>query len=242
MTSHQHEIEDHDRGLLFDMQQLAGRRHALALFGGTALAALAGCSTRARTGASASSSTASAAGGSGTDVGVIPQETADPYPADGDTPMEGAAVCLRHCNRDGQYSMYDRAVADENYLRGLQASAADGSVTCTSIFPACYSGRRPHIHFEVQIALPENACSAVYATTGYEQSVSNMTRVSLTGDNVFGDDGGISQPATMSGSVSAGYTAALMGASDRLTRAGEARAPEAARLKATAPPADHPVR
>ena len=146
--------------------------------------------------------------------------------ADDDTPVEGAAVYLWHCNRDGAYSMYDRSVADENYLRGVQTSAADGTVTFTSIFPACYAGRWPHVHFEVyksldeataagqilatsQLALPGDVCSTVYATTGYEQSVSNLSRVSLTRDMVFGDDGGVSQLATMTGSVSGGYTAAL---------------------------------
>ena len=99
-------------------------------------------------------------------------------------------------------------------------------VTFTSIFPACYSGRWPHIHFEVyaslsdatssgpivktsQIALPKEACEAVYATPGYEQSVANLSQVSLAGDNVFGDDGGIHQLATMSGDPTGGYTAAL---------------------------------
>jgi protocatechuate 3,4-dioxygenase beta subunit len=267
----EHEIEDHDRGLLFDVQRLVGRRRALALFGGTALAALAGCAT-ATTGTSTATTVASSAAGAAAvgDVAVIPQETAGPYPADGsngknvlsesgvvrsdirssfgsstttaegvpltirltlvkadgDTPVEGAAVYLWHCNRDGQYSMYDRAVTDENYLRGVQASAADGTVTFTSVFPACYSGRWPHIHFEVytsvdeataagqilsttQLALPKDTCSTVYATTGYEQSVSNLARVSLARDMVFGDDGGVSQLATMTGDVSGGYTAAL---------------------------------
>ena len=37
----------------------------------------------------------------------------------------------------------------------------------------------------------------------------NASQVSLAGDNVFGDDGGIHQIATMSGSVADGYTAAL---------------------------------
>jgi protocatechuate 3,4-dioxygenase beta subunit len=263
-----HEVEDHDRGLLFDMQRLVGRRRALAVLGGTALAALAGCAANSSGTSSASSS--SAAPGTVGDVDVIPRETAGPYPADGsngknvltesgvvrsdirssfgsstttaegvpltirltlveadgDTPIEGAAVYLWHCNRDGQYSMYDRAVADENYLRGVQSSAADGTVTFTSVFPACYSGRWPHIHFEVyasvdeataagrilatsQLALPEGTCSTVYATSGYEQSVSNLSRVSLTRDMVFGDDGGISQLATMTGDVTSGYTAAL---------------------------------
>jgi hypothetical protein len=57
-------------------------------------------------------------------------------------------------------------------------------VTFTSIFPAAYSGRWPHVHFEVypslkaattasgklrtsQMALPEAACRQVYATEGY---------------------------------------------------------------------------
>ncbi len=49
----------------------------------------------------------------------------------------------------------------------------------------------------------------MYATSGYEQSVRNVSQVSLASDNVFGDDGGIHQIATMSGSVADGYTAAL---------------------------------
>jgi protocatechuate 3,4-dioxygenase beta subunit len=267
------EVEDHDRGLLFDVQRLVGRRQALAVLGGTALAALAGCtaSTSGTSNATTASSSAAAGGtASAADVDVIPEETAGPYPADGsngknvlsesgvvrsdirssfgsstttadgvpltirltlveadgDTPVEGAAVYLWHCDRAGQYSMYDRAVADENYLRGVQASGADGTVTFTSVFPACYSGRWPHIHFEVyrsvdeataagqllatsQVALPEATCATVYATTGYEQSVRNLARVSLTQDMVFADDGGVSQLATMSGDVSGGYTAAL---------------------------------
>jgi hypothetical protein len=36
-----------------------------------------------------------------------------------------------------------------------------------------------------------------------------MARTTLKSDNVFGDDGGIHQLATISGSVSAGYAAGL---------------------------------
>ena len=99
-------------------------------------------------------------------------------------------------------------------------------MTFTSIFPACYSGRWPHIHFEIypslelatneankiatsQIALPQDACDAVFATDGYTQSVRNLAQVSLTSDMVFGDDGGAAQLGTISGSVSDGYTVAL---------------------------------
>jgi protocatechuate 3,4-dioxygenase beta subunit len=145
--------------------------------------------------------------------------------ASGDA-VEGAGVYLWHCDRDGRYSLYSQGVTGENYLRGAQEAGADGTVTFTSIFPACYSGRWPHIHFEVyaslsdatssgpivktsQIALPKEACEAVYGTPGYEQSVANLSQVSLAGDNVFGDDGGIHQLATMSGDPAGGYTAAL---------------------------------
>ena len=111
-------------------------------------------------------------------------------------PLAGAAVYLWHCDRDGNYSMYSDAAADENYLRGVQEADDTGLVTFSSIFPACYQGRWPHIHFEVypslelatdeqnkiatsQIALPQDACETVYATAGYEQSVRTLGQVSL---------------------------------------------------------------
>lgn len=140
--------------------------------------------------------------------------------------LVGAGVYLWHCDRDGAYSLYSDGLEEVNYLRGVQATDETGTVRFTSVYPACYSGRWPHIHFEVysdvanavasgpivktsQIALPEEANAQVYATAGYEQSVRNVSRVSLAGDNVFGDDGGIHQIATMSGSAAAGYTAVL---------------------------------
>ncbi|WP_363550669.1 intradiol ring-cleavage dioxygenase [Microbacterium sp. LWH12-1.2] len=140
--------------------------------------------------------------------------------------LVGAGVYLWHCDRDGNYSLYSDAAKDENYLRGVQETDDTGTVRFTSIYPACYDGRWPHIHFEVyrdvasavatgpivktsQIALPEESNAAVYATGGYEKSVTNASRVTLAGDNVFGDDDGIHQIATMTGGVSQGYTAAL---------------------------------
>lgn len=144
--------------------------------------------------------------------------------SNGCVPFAGAAVYLWHCDRAGDYSLY--TITDQNYLRGVQEADDDGVVTFTSIFPACYSGRWPHIHFEVypslavatddvneiatsQVALPEDACTTVYATAGYEQSVRNMQQVSLANDNVFGDDGGARQLGTVSGSVEAGYVVEL---------------------------------
>ncbi|HEX8495666.1 MAG TPA: hypothetical protein VF661_00615, partial [Actinomycetales bacterium] len=60
-----------------------------------------------------------------------------------------------------------------------------------------------------QVALPKDSCDAVYATTGYESSVRTLAQVSLDSDNVFGDDGGASQLATVTGDVGAGYTVSL---------------------------------
>ncbi|MFC4627015.1 intradiol ring-cleavage dioxygenase [Promicromonospora alba] len=142
---------------------------------------------------------------------------------DAGTPVAGAAVYAWHCDREGRYSMYD--ITDQNYLRGVQEADADGKVTFTSIFPACYPGRWPHIHFEVypsladatsatnrmrtsQLALPQAVSEAVYATAGYEQSVANLQGVSLDSDMVF-SDGYALQMAKTSGSVDQGYTATL---------------------------------
>ena len=142
-------------------------------------------------------------------------------------PMTAAAVYVWHCDQAGNYSLYSQAASAENYLRGVQATDGSGVVTFQSIFPACYSGRWPHIHFEVysnleaatneankiatsQVALPKDACDLVYATDGYAQSVTNLGQVSLASDNVFGDDGGIHELGTVAGSVADGMTVSLI--------------------------------
>jgi protocatechuate 3,4-dioxygenase beta subunit len=146
--------------------------------------------------------------------------------ANGCAPLAGAAVYAWHCDKDGKYSMYDAGLKNENYLRGVQEADANGQVTFRTVFPGAYSGRWPHIHFEVfesmdnataagqvlavsQIALTDAAGKEVYASAGYESSARNFPRTTLTSDNVFGDDGGIYQLATMTGSVSGGFTAGL---------------------------------
>jgi protocatechuate 3,4-dioxygenase beta subunit len=271
-----HELEDHDRGLVFDLSTLDRRQVLKVLgFGGlnVGLFTIIGCGPGAATGApsaSASASANAASSATGASCAVIPEETAGPFPGDGSNgpdvlsesgvvrsdirssfgssttvatgipltinvtvqdsgadcaPLAGAAVYLWHCDQGGNYSMYSQAVANENYLRGVQAADDNGLVTFQSIFPACYSGRWPHIHFEVypsldmatdeankiatsQIALPQDACELVYATDGYSQSVSNLQQVSLDSDNVF-RDGVTQQMGTITGSVDQGMTVAL---------------------------------
>jgi protocatechuate 3,4-dioxygenase beta subunit len=146
--------------------------------------------------------------------------------ANGCAPFAGAAVYIWHCDIDGKYSMYSQGVTNENYLRGVQESDEDGRLRFLSIFPAAYSGRWPHIHFEVypslasatsarnkiatsQLALPEDVCDAVYATGGYSASLRNMARTSLATDNVF-RDGATQETPSVTGNVTDGYVASFV--------------------------------
>ncbi|WP_369272240.1 intradiol ring-cleavage dioxygenase [Streptomyces sp. R11] len=141
------------------------------------------------------------------------------------TPKKGAAVYIWHCDRAGDYSLYSEGVTDENYLRGVQETDDKGQVTFRSIFPGCYAGRWPHIHFEVygsladataatsitntsQLAFPKDVCETVYATDGYDESVRNLSSLSLETDGIF-SDGYEQQLAATKGSAAEGYTATL---------------------------------
>ena len=141
--------------------------------------------------------------------------------------LEGFAVYLWHCDRGGDYSLYSTAVINQNYLRGVQASDADGMVEFTTIFPGCYSGRMPHIHFEIyrslavatdashciktsQLAFPTDVCNVVYQQAeGYTASIRNFAQISFASDNVF-SDGTTTQMSTVTGSLTEGYTATLV--------------------------------
>jgi len=139
--------------------------------------------------------------------------------------VTGATVYLWHCDRNGNYSMYSSSISAENYLRGVQAADADGYVTFLTIFPGCYDGRMPHVHFEVypnlatsttasnriktsQFTFPLATLNTVYTATGYATSVQNLARISYASDNVF-SDGTALQMASMSGDIVNGYVAEL---------------------------------
>lgn len=275
------DLENHDRGLDYDLPRLLHRRGMLKLVAGVGLASaglitLGACASDTGTADATPSGGRPPGGGPGgapeptrtsdTANGELPEETGGPFPGDGSnganvlnqsgivrgditssfgssttraegvpldiamtindfaknkSPLAGGAVYVWHCDREGRYSLYSQGVTGENYLRGVQEADDRGQVRFTTIFPACYSGRWPHIHFEVypslgkvtnnankiatsQMALPEATCQAVYATSGYEQSRSNMGRVSLDADNVFRDGYDLQLP-TVTGDPSGGY-------------------------------------
>ncbi|HSB86808.1 MAG TPA: intradiol ring-cleavage dioxygenase [Ilumatobacteraceae bacterium] len=143
-------------------------------------------------------------------------------------PLPGAAVYLWHCDATGLYSLYSQGATNENYLRGVQEADASGLVTFTSIYPGCYAGRWPHIHYEVypslaaatnatnklatsQLALTKEASAAVYATDGYPDSTRNLAQVSIATDNVFSDGAELETPA-ITGTVDTGYQILLTAA------------------------------
>jgi protocatechuate 3,4-dioxygenase beta subunit len=142
-------------------------------------------------------------------------------------PLAGYAIYLWHCSREGLYSMYSNGVTDEDYLRGVQETDSEGKVTFQTVFPACYSGRWPHVHFEMypslavatdaankihtsQLAMPKDVCDTVFGSVeGYSQSVTNLAQITLETDNVF-RDGVTEQMATVTGNTTDGYLATLV--------------------------------
>jgi protocatechuate 3,4-dioxygenase beta subunit len=254
MTQHD-DHHDHDLGFAHDLPMMLGRRRLLALMGGVGLVSLTGGAAAALECAALPWETAGPYPADGTNVkdgqvvnaltqeGVIRQDlrtsfgTLTPVAdglqldveltlvnADGCTPLEGYAIYLWHCDTTGNYSLYD--ITEANYLRGVGVADAEGKVRFTTIFPGCYDGRWPHMHFEVfesvsaavsgeasvltaQIALPEADCAAVYAADGrYSNGTANLGRISLTSDMVFSDNSAdeiAQQTLVMTGDPVAGY-------------------------------------
>jgi protocatechuate 3,4-dioxygenase beta subunit len=141
-------------------------------------------------------------------------------------PLGGMAVYVWQCDAEGIYSIY--AAQDRNYLRGVGISDDQGVVRFTTVFPACYPGRWPHIHFEIfssaemavsgktalltsQFALPEAECRAVYAANPlYAASEGTLERVSLARDGIFRDSSEAelaAQLLVLEGDATAGYRA-----------------------------------
>ncbi len=113
------------------------------------------------------------------------------------------AVYIWHCDAPARYSLYD--LPEQNYLRGVQFADLDGKLKFRTIFPGCYPGRWPHIHFEVfrdlndqssirdsllvsQFALDRASSEAIYQMEAYGSSAKNLAPLSLDRDIVFRDN------------------------------------------------------
>ena len=75
-------------------------------------------------------------------------------------PVAGASVKIWHTNYEGIYSGQtpnpgmcndnNATYIAENFMRGVQTTAADGTVFFDTCFPGWYNGRAVHIHFQVK--------------------------------------------------------------------------------------------
>lgn len=143
----------------------------------------------------------------------------------GCAPLAGYAIYIWQCDRDGNYSLYSPGLTDQNFLRGVQVSDANGGMAFTTVYPGCYPGRVPHVHLEIyrslaaagtaanrirtsQFTFPAAVSNAVYATPAYSASVANMAAINFATDMVF-RDGFAQQMVSITGNVMDGYVATL---------------------------------
>lgn len=148
--------------------------------------------------------------------------------------LAGYAIYIWHCDANGNYSMYSSGYTKDTFLRGMQVTDSNGEATFTSVFPGCYDGRIPHIHFEVykslsvatkvtnvskisQLTFPIATMSEVYYNrSDYSKSLTNYKKnkyesLGFSADNILEDAATSSQLASInSGSYSSGYRASLV--------------------------------
>jgi protocatechuate 3,4-dioxygenase beta subunit len=142
-------------------------------------------------------------------------------------PMAGHAIYIWQCDALGRYSIYD--VANASYLRAVGVTDTAGKAVFNTIFPGCYRGRFPHVHFEVyatlekatsyknrlltsQIAMPADACHAIYASRRYGASAANFASMRVERDEVFAQSTPsqiAAQTLMVTRAVSGGYKGAL---------------------------------
>ncbi len=169
---------------------------------------------------------------------VTPSETAGPYPSltdffrsdiregkEGTTltltvkvvntnnncaAVPNAQVEIWHCDVGGNYSQYG-SVANQTFLRGIQTTDANGTVTFTTIYPGWYQGRATHIHVEAtingrsvkvsQMAFPESVNNTVHSAGVYSSRGTNP--MANASDGIFADSLA-SELVTPNGSVEYG--------------------------------------
>src|SRR5215470_346142 len=74
------------------------------------------------------------------------------------TPLSGAQVDIWHCDATGSYSdVSANNTVGQKFLRGYQATDANGVARFTTIYPGWYSGRTVHIHVKVRLGADTEA-------------------------------------------------------------------------------------
>jgi protocatechuate 3,4-dioxygenase beta subunit len=184
------------------------------------------------------------------------------------TPITGAALDLWHCDAGGVYSGFTkpnrpdfdprdrgfengppggfgpapsaRSTDKLTFLRGIQMTAADGSVHFQTVFPGVYMGRTNHVHFKVrlggsidgtsyqaghtshtgQVFFPEEIAASLMQSGPYAKNPIRRTKQSE--DMVFGEQHGESSIATLRprklGQDAEGFEAELVACVDPLAQ------------------------
>ncbi|MCB1258020.1 MAG: hypothetical protein KDB26_12985, partial [Microthrixaceae bacterium] len=138
--------------------------------------------------------------------------------------LANAAVYVWHCNRDGEYSVYNSQMiggdfTSHTWLRGAQVTDSQGNVEFTTILPGRYQGRAFHIHFEVysddsfnnklltsQMAMDDDLANQLFSEAGYTDALRNDT--SNSQDGIF-SDGVSNQLLTITGDINSRLTAEI---------------------------------
>ena len=92
-------------------------------------------------------------------------------------PLAGATVDIWHADATGNYSGFGNTTSNKTFLRGVQTTDANGTVTFDTIYPGWYQGRAVHIHVKVfaggsavhtgQLFFDDSVNGAVFAAAPY---------------------------------------------------------------------------
>jgi protocatechuate 3,4-dioxygenase beta subunit len=164
-------------------------------------------------------------------------------------PVQGAVVDIWHANAAGKYSdIASEGTSAKKYLRGLQATDANGAANFTTVFPGWYSGRAVHIHFKVRVFSGSSTTfefnsqlffdpaleNTIYASSPYATRGQPTTANSQ--DGIYGSDGSkllVALTANSSGGYDGTFVVGLSGLPSTGTGTGTANSVAAA-LSATA--------
>jgi protocatechuate 3,4-dioxygenase beta subunit len=112
-------------------------------------------------------------------------------------PIENAIVDVWHCDATGLYSGFESASMggpgggrsdDETYLRGAQATNADGIVEFKTIYPGWYRGRTTHIHAKVHLDRSTLLTTQLYTNKAFDEKVhGGEPYAENTGRDTFND-------------------------------------------------------
>ena len=116
------------------------------------------------------------------------------------TPIENVAVDIWHCDALGYYSGVAPTsprngdpepedigtIADDNFLRGIQITDANGMVEFDTIYPGWYQGRAIHIHLKVHVGGTINDETETYEG-GHTAHTGQLYFDEATNDIVFAE-------------------------------------------------------